>query len=132
MDSIWVISLAHVNTVIKAALAAILLITAFFTFFNAIINPEIIIFGRSLGGITAVTYLLIMAVIGIIITYLIFNKEQIGTSLCFLYFLYHILDILITNRALFQSYSFPILRVGGFLLTIILLIINKFGYYGNQ
>ncbi len=114
------------------ALAAILSITAFFTLFNVIINPEIIIFGGSLGGIIAVAYLLVIAVIGIIMIYLIFNKETMGVSLCFLYFLYHILDILITSRAIFESYSFPLLRVGGFLLTTILLIINKFGYYGNQ
>lgn len=112
----------------KQILRSVLILTlAMMTIGNtalALINPEAYFFGNKLGGISAVLYLMMNSFVSvtIILFFLRGKKLEIVLILSLLYFIYNIIESIITSLILFREFGFPPILIFGFLITIISLI----------
>ena len=93
----------------------------------AIINPEAYFFGNKLGGTSAIIYLLTNSFVGFtIINFLITSSNSNLKIMIFtlIYFIYNIVESVMTSLILFHEYNLPIAFILGFLITLIMMIEN--------
>lgn len=113
--------------ILKSVLILTLAIIAIGNTALALINPEAYFFGNKLGGMPAVLYLMMNSFASVTIIYLFFSrgkKLEIVLILSLLYFIYNIIESIITSLVLFHEFGFPTILIFGFLITIISLIVR--------
>lgn len=113
--------------ILKSVLILTLAIMAIGNTALALINPEAYFFGNKLGGMPAVLYLMMNSFASVTIIYLLFlrgKKLEIVLILSLLYFIYNIIESIITSLILFHEFGFPPILIFGFLITIISLIVR--------
>jgi hypothetical protein len=113
------------KNVLKSILILILAIISIGNIALVFINPEAYFFGNKLGGMPAVLYLTINSILSsaIIFLFLSGKKLRIVLILSLLYFIYNIIETIMTSLILFHEFGFPTILIFGFLITIISLTV---------
>ncbi len=95
--------------IVRIGITLLLLLIFLGNLFVAIINPEALVFGKKLGGVPAILYLLINGVLSFTIALLFIRDIRNCEYFASVYFLYNLLSISLANFCIDILFSYLIL-----------------------